>query len=130
MSRHPLEGRGVRRPGRTPTEPISGAATRRQFLQFGALAAAAGAGALAGCERKRPQQPTPSNQVVLSRPDHPTTLKLYPDVPAIADGLSPETGGTLKLFNYAEYISPDVIKKFGKDHNVGVEVTTFTTQDE
>jgi spermidine/putrescine transport system substrate-binding protein len=117
MAFHPREGRGA-------------SPTRRQVLQLGALAALAGTGVLAGCERKRPPAPSPGEQIALSRPDRPTRLPLHPDVPAIANGLTPEKGGTLKVFNYPEYLSPDVIKKFGGQFGVTVEVTTFTTQDE
>src|SRR4029453_16587011 len=37
----------------------------------------------------------------LSRPDHPVRLPLHPDIPAIGNGLKPESG-TLKVLN-----SPD-----------------------
>jgi spermidine/putrescine transport system substrate-binding protein len=116
MTRHPRENRGA-------------APTRRQFLQLGALAAAASTGVLGACSRERPR-PSATNQISLTRPDNPARLPLYPDVPAIADGLSPESGGVLKVLNYAEYLSPDVIKKFGQKHGVTVEITTFVTQDE
>ena len=114
MTFHPRENRG----------------SRRQFLTLGALAAAAGTGVLAGCGRRREESAPPTEQVALSRPDRPTTLPLHSDVPAIKDGLSPEKGGTLKVFNYPEYLSPDVTRAFGEEHGVEVEVTTFTTQDE
>ena len=117
MTFHPRENRGPH-------------ASRRQFLALGALAAAAGSGALAGCSRRRPAAQAAADQVVLSRPDKPVTLPLHADVPAIKDGLAPEKGGTLKIFNYPEYLSPDVIKAFGEANGVTVEVTTFTTQDE
>jgi spermidine/putrescine transport system substrate-binding protein len=116
MSFHPRERRGA-------------SSTRRQFLQLGALAAVAGTGVLAGCGRERPRA-TPTDQIVLSRPDRPTRLPLYSDVPAIADGLTPERGGTMKILNYAEYLSPDVMKAFGDEYGVTLEVTIFTTQDE
>jgi spermidine/putrescine transport system substrate-binding protein len=114
MTFHPRENRG----------------SRRQFLTLGALAAAAGTGVLAGCGRRRDESAPPTDQVALSRPDKPATLPLHSDVPAIKDGLAPEKGGTLKIFNYPEYLSPDVTKAFGEEHGVTVEVTTFTTQDE
>src|SRR5690242_11182709 len=117
MTFHPRENRGPQ-------------ASRRQFLALGALAAAAGSGALAGCSRRRPKAEAAADQVVLSRPDKPVTLPLHSDVPAIKDGLAPEKGGTLKIFNYPEYLSPDVVKAFGEANGVTVEVTTFTTQDE
>jgi spermidine/putrescine transport system substrate-binding protein len=117
MTFHPRENRGSH-------------ASRRQFLALGALAAAAGTGALAGCGKRRADSTPPSGQVALSRPDKPSTLPLHSDVPAIKDGLAVEKGGTFKIFNYPEYLSPDVTKAFGEQHGVTVEVTTFTTQDE
>ena len=67
--------------------------------------------------------------VKLSRPDNPATLPTFDDIEPIADGLAPETG-TLKVFNYEEYIAPSVLKKFQREHGVKVEVTTFTSMDE
>ncbi len=61
----------------------------------------------------------------LARPDAPLTLPLYDDNPAIADGLPPEKGGALRILNYAEFISPDVIKAFEKTHGVKIEVTPY-----
>jgi spermidine/putrescine transport system substrate-binding protein len=113
-----------------PRENFGAPATRRQFLRLGALGAAVGTGALAACGRDRPNATASKDPFVLSRPDRPATLPLHDDVKAIADGLQPETGGTLKIFNYPEYLSPDVLKAFGKEYGVTVEVTTFTTQDE
>ncbi|HEY7224086.1 MAG TPA: spermidine/putrescine ABC transporter substrate-binding protein [Micromonosporaceae bacterium] len=112
-----------------PREGLGGSLlSRRRLLQLGALAAAAGTGALAGCSG-RPTT-TAESPVRLSRPDNPVRLPRFDDVPAIADGLQPETGGTLKVFNYPEYLSPDVLTAFGKQYGVDVEVTTFTTQEE
>jgi spermidine/putrescine transport system substrate-binding protein len=116
MTRHPLEGRGPR-------------TTRRQALQLGVLAAAAGGGLLGACGRER-ERPAPTQQIELSRPFRPVRLPLHADVPAIAGGLAAEKGGLLKVLNYPEYLSPDVIKAFGEQHGVKVEITTFTTQDE
>jgi spermidine/putrescine transport system substrate-binding protein len=65
----------------------------------------------------------------LSRPDEPVRLPLFDDNQPIADGLEPESG-TLKLYNYTEYNSPAVLKKFEREFGVGVEVSTFTTMTE
>jgi spermidine/putrescine transport system substrate-binding protein len=116
MTVHPREGRG------------GGQLSRRHLLQLGAIAAVSGTGLLAGCNRERPGSAT--DVVVLSRPDNPVRLPLHSDVRAIADGLEPETGGVLKVFNYAEYLSPDVLAAFEEEYGVPVEVTTFITQDE
>jgi spermidine/putrescine transport system substrate-binding protein len=115
MTFHPRENRG----------------SRRQFLALGALAAAAGTGVLAGCgKRRREPAAAAAEQIALSRPDRPATLPLHADVPAIKDGQAPEKGGTFKIFNYPEYLSPDVVKAFGALHGVTVEITTFNTQEE
>ena len=112
-----------------PREGVGGTLlSRRRLLQVGALAAVAGGGVLAGCGRER--NPVSAAGIALSRPDNPVRLPFHPDVPAIADGLAPETGGVLKIFNYAEYLNPDVVTAFGQEHGVEVEVTTFVTQDE
>ena len=63
-------------------------------------------------------------------PNAPATLPLFDDLPAVASGLEPETGGTFRIFNYPEYNGPDVLKAFGKQYGVKVEVTTFTTMSE
>ncbi len=51
----------------------------------------------------------------------------------IADGLTPEQGATLQLYNYADYIGPKVVKRFEKkyaDYDVKVRVSTFNDTDE
>ena len=47
----------------------------------------------------------------------------------IADGLSPEKG-PLRIFNYADYVNPDLIAAFEKDFGVKVEITTFNSNSE
>jgi spermidine/putrescine transport system substrate-binding protein len=42
----------------------------------------------------------------------------------------PESGGELQVYNYADYLNPEVIKAFGKQENVSVRVTTFNSLDE
>ena len=43
--------------------------------------------------------------------------------------MAPESG-TLKVYNYEEYIAPSVLRKFQREYGVEVEVTTFTSMDE
>ncbi|GAA3799448.1 spermidine/putrescine ABC transporter substrate-binding protein [Sphaerisporangium flaviroseum] len=87
-------------------------------------------GLAAACGADPSRRPSATASVPLSRPDRPVQLPLHTDVPAVASKRPPEAGGKLKLLNYPEYISPDVCKKFGEEHGVEVEVTTFTTMDE
>ena len=70
-----------------------------------------------------------ASPVPLSRPDNPVSLPLYDDIPPIDDGLAPEPG-TLKVFNYAEYIAPATLRGFREQYDVYVEVTTFTSMDQ
>ena len=42
----------------------------------------------------------------------------------------PEPGGELRIYNYADYLDPAVLKAFGKADDVSVRVTTFETLDE
>src|SRR5262245_43691980 len=99
--------------------PREGAASidRRTVLRGGALVAAAalGGGALAACG-SRPPRANSAPKLQLSRPDNPVTLPRYPELQPIADGMQPEKGATLRLYNYDEYISPDVTKAFGKKY--------------
>src|SRR3954466_8002118 len=66
----------------------------------------------------------------LARPDKPVTLTIKDSNPPIDDGLEPETGGTFNIPNYAQYMAPAVMKNFGKEHNVSVEVTPYNNYDE
>lgn len=110
---------------RHPRDPLN----RRLFLQVAGLTTLTGLAAACGGERPE-RRAAAASAVPLSRPTSPATLPLHADVPAVASGLKPERGGTLKLLNYAEYISPEVCEAFGKEHGVEVEVTVFTTMDE
>src|SRR5262245_33693858 len=106
---------------------------RRTFLArsaaLAAFAAGGGSALLAACGGDDSTSSGSSSPVKLSRPDDPATLPLFDDRPAIEDGLEPESG-TLKLYNYAEYINPDTVAAFEKEHDVKVEITTFATMDE
>lgn len=64
----------------------------------------------------------------LARPDNPVELPLHRD--PIADGLEPETGGTFNVFNYPEYMDPELMDKFGEMYDVDVRLTTFDNMDQ
>ena len=120
---HPRE-RGARRP-RFAGIP------RREFIRLsmmGAATAGLGPTLLAACGGDDDDDAS-AGGVQLSRPDNPVTLPTFDDVQPIDDGLPVETG-TLKVFNYSEYISPDVLAAFEAEFGVTVEVTTFTSMDE
>jgi spermidine/putrescine transport system substrate-binding protein len=66
----------------------------------------------------------------LARPNDPVTLTISDSNPPIDDGLDPETGGAFKILNYADYMAPGVMKDFGEQHNVEVQVTPYNNYDE
>ena len=112
--------------------------SRRGFLRQGAAAGllvGGGSSLLAACSSSaKPGTPTgtptlTSGGIPLPRPHNPVTWPLYKDNPAIASNLPPETGATLRLFNWVAYINPQCLTDFGKKYNCKVEVTTFENMD-
>jgi spermidine/putrescine transport system substrate-binding protein len=121
----------------------SGLSRRRLLAGAGALFAGAG---LAGCENTTTPVrtaeggggdgimgdptaggPVDAAGIPLARRDYPVTL------PRIADPVKagrPERGGELQIYNYADYLNPEVLKAFGEQEGVSVRVTTFNTLDE
>jgi spermidine/putrescine transport system substrate-binding protein len=115
--------------GADRTPPIR----RRAFLRLAAAAAGLPTvGTLAGCLRAA-QSRTVSGSLTLAAPDHPVTWPIYAGNEPIADNLTPERNATLRLYNYADYIGPGVVKAFEKkyaQYNVNVTVSTFNDTDE
>ena len=134
-----------------PSEPPGGITRRALVRRASAAAIVTGAGAaLAGCENTTTPvaaggqggggggrgllgDPTAGGPVdavgiPLARRDYPVTLPRLGD--AVKSSVKPEKGGELKIYNYADYLNPAVLKAFGKQEGVSVRVTTFTTLDE
>jgi spermidine/putrescine transport system substrate-binding protein len=127
-----------------PRERKTGSLSRRDFLRNSALAGAAlsvgGSALLAACGSSGSSvssgpKTTGASKVggcgqppILSRQTHPATLPLCSG--AVKDGLPTETGATLKIFNYADYVGPDALKAFEKQYNCKVQVTQFGSMDE
>ena len=102
---------------------------RRRFLRnslYLSVGAVGGPVLLGGCGSNAS---TTAVDLPLARPDDPVEQPLFDDMPAIDDGLEPESG-TLKIFNYSDYLAPGVLKAFGEEYGVEVEVTTFNSMDE
>jgi spermidine/putrescine transport system substrate-binding protein len=71
--------------------------------------------------------PVDGSGIPLARRDYPVTL------PKVGDPVKagkPESGGELQVYNYADYLNPEVIQEFGKREGVTVSVTTFNSLDE
>ena len=63
-------------------------------------------------------------------PDNPVTWDLSKANAAIESGLTPKRGSTLRIYNYADYLSPRMIKDFEKKYGVDVRLSTFNDADE
>jgi spermidine/putrescine transport system substrate-binding protein len=118
--------------------PVPGGGTsRRTFIKraTGIAAGVALPGVLAACGTTTPTGGSATaaahgpGGLPLARPDQPLTLPIYADNKAIASGLAPEKG-PLQLYNWIQYINPDVVKSFEKKYGVQVQISTFTTIDE
>ncbi|HKE79897.1 MAG TPA: spermidine/putrescine ABC transporter substrate-binding protein [Solirubrobacteraceae bacterium] len=133
-----------------PSKATEEGLSRRSLLRRGgALAVTAGAAAaLAGCENTTTPVaaggaggggkgilgdptaggPVDSAGIPLARKDYPVVLPKLQD--PVASSVKPERGGELQIYNYADYLNPEVLKEFGKQEGVSVRVTTFDTLDE
>jgi spermidine/putrescine transport system substrate-binding protein len=123
---HPREGwlgAGLRRRPLLDETAIS----RRQLL--GAGAGLVLGGMLAGCSTTNPAGAS-SADPPLPRQDRPVKWPVYPDNKAIAAGLAPEEGATLRLYNWAAYINESVVKSFCKKYNCKYSLTTYNTMEE
>jgi len=74
-------------------------------------------------------KPTGPDGLPLPRTDNAVTWAITDDNPPIAGGLQPE-GGTLNLYNYADYIWPGLVKRFEKQYNCSVKIATYNSSDE
>jgi spermidine/putrescine transport system substrate-binding protein len=134
-----------------PSKPRKEGLSRRSLLRRGGALAVTGgaAAALAGCENTTSPVaaagegggsgkgilgdptaggPVDSAGIPLARRDYPVVLPKLGD--PVASATKPERGGELQIYNYADYLNPEVIKAFGKQEGVSVRVTTFDTLDE
>jgi spermidine/putrescine transport system substrate-binding protein len=116
--------------------------TRRQFLiRAGvALGTLSGADALLSACGGSAKSAAPATStgdgvligpggIPLARREHPVTLPIYGDNGPIDSGLDIEKG-PLNLFNWDAYINPATVKKFEREFNVKVSVTTFENEEE
>lgn len=108
--------------------------SRRQFLQRAAILAATAPtlGAfLAACAKSGPTgTPGSGPTLTIAKPDSPVKWDIPADNQPIADGMTPEKGATLRIYNYADYLSPQAIKAFEDQYGCKIEVSTFNDGDE
>jgi spermidine/putrescine transport system substrate-binding protein len=65
---------------------------------------------------------------VLARPDNPVTLPMTRD--PIPTDTPIESGATLRVYNWADYLYRKVVKAFEEEYGVTVEVTTYNNMEE
>jgi spermidine/putrescine transport system substrate-binding protein len=97
-----------------------GALSRRAFIR--AAGAAAGGAVLAGCAPRASRPRPPAGVLPISDDDRP-----------VAAGSAVERGATLRVYQWRDYLSGDVLDGFARQHagsNVSVEVESFTTMAE
>src|SRR4051794_32058994 len=107
--------------------------SRRDFLVRSMLLAAGTpslAAFLEACGGSTSNTSGPSGGLRLASPTNPVTWPIAADNRPIANGLAPEKNATLRLYNYADYIGPKVIKAFEKQYGCKVTVSTFNDTDE
>jgi spermidine/putrescine transport system substrate-binding protein len=71
--------------------------------------------------------------IPIASPSSPVLWPINPDNPPIASDLEPEQGGTLRIYNYPDYLNRDVLKSFRKkyaDYGVDVELITYNDSQE
>ena len=119
---HPREGWQPDGTRRTPD------LSRRQALRRGLAAALLAGGGATLLDACAPYLVGPNN-IPLPRPNHPVRWPTGANKP-IPNGLKPETGATLQVYNWVAYINQACVNSFAKKYNCKVEVTTFNTMNE
>lgn len=99
----------------------------RRALLRGAVGAGVGIPLLAACSSEGSSS---AQALDIPSPDNPVEWPLSKANPAIESGLQPEAGSTLRIYNYADYLSPRMVKQFEADHGVKIQLTTFNDADE
>ena len=102
--------------------------SRRTFLTAAGLAGA-GLG-LAACGNGATSGASSTQSIPLPRVNNPVTWPLSSSNPAIANGRSPESGATLKLYCWVAYVNQKVLNNFAKKYNCQVQVSTFNNTAE
>jgi spermidine/putrescine transport system substrate-binding protein len=123
--------RQVRDEGRNVSGGLFGRPlSRRSFLAGTMLAGVATptlASLLAACGKSASES---SGGLSIPAPTNPVRWPISTRNPAIKPGLRPERGSTLRIYNYASYLGPKVIKDFEDTYGVDISVSTFNDEDE
>ncbi len=124
--------------------PLRDPMNRRQFLRQAMLAGLVvppSVAALGACASSSVVGPggsaapgdSPGAGVTIASPENPVRWPVYEDNPPIADGLEPERGGVLQIYNYADYLAPGLVKAFKAKYaayDIDVQQPTFNDVQE
>ena len=102
--------------------------TRRDFLQRAAvlgIVLPAMPTLLAACMQREDEA---TAELVIGTPSNPATQPLFEDNMAIESGLTPEDG-PLRLYNWEDYINPEIIPLASEALGVEIEETTFLNEE-
>jgi spermidine/putrescine transport system substrate-binding protein len=108
----------------------TGPGFRRRTAIKGALAAGLSAPALSALLTACGTKHTSTSVQKIPSPSNPVTWPLSSANAAIAAGQVPKRGSTLRIYNYADYLSPRVLKDFEKKYDVDIRLSTFNDADE
>ena len=123
------------RPGLTRSQLLKGAAGSALGLStVGTLAACENTttpiGGSGGIESKFVvPKPVGPGGLPLPRPDNSVTWAITPDNEPIPEG-RPTEAGPLKVYNYADYIWPGLLKRFEQRYHTKIELGTYNSEDE
>jgi spermidine/putrescine transport system substrate-binding protein len=98
---------------------------RRSLLQAGLLAAL-GVPALSACQTRTHDY----GKLIIPAPDHPVRWPLSKKYDVIDSGQKPKPGSILRIYNYADYLSPRMMKDFEAKWGVDIHLSTFNDADE
>jgi len=73
---------------------------------------------------------SPSGGETIPAPDNPVRWPLSAANDMVKSGLTPERGSTLRVYNYADYLSPRFLKDFESRYGVDIRLSTFNDADE
>jgi spermidine/putrescine transport system substrate-binding protein len=113
---------GARRgPGADPSRQL-----RRRTLLRAGLTAAVGVPLLTACQTRTHNY----GALRIPAPDQPVRWPLSKRYPIIESGQKPKPGSILRIYNYADYLSPRMMKDFEAQWGVDIHLSTFNDADE
>jgi len=98
---------------------------RRTVLR-GGLLAAVGVPLLSACQTRTHDY----GELRIPTPENPIRWPLSKKYPIIESGLKPQPGSVLRIYNYADYLSPKMMKDFEAQTGVDIHLSTFNDADE